>query len=171
MKPDTGLHVAHSVGKRIDMIANHIVWKLSTILSPPTFTEKLEIYSDGNPQYISALLNYFRKDCLTYGQLIKIIRGRKLIDKYRRKIFGNPSFADIDTVNIESYNSTLRGCIGRLVRRTKCFSKKRSEFENHLDIYQAYNNVIKIDGDGKTPCMREGLTSKKWVWNNLFMYR
>ena len=68
------------------MICNHIIWKLSLVLELPTFTNKLEIYSDGNKQYTTALLNYFKKDCLIYGQLIKIVRSRKLVDKYKRKI-------------------------------------------------------------------------------------
>lgn len=163
--------MAHAVGKRIDMIADHLIWKMSTILEPPTFTQKLEIYSDGNPQYVSALLNHYKKDCLIYGQLIKIVNGGKLIDKYRRKIFGNPSLADIDTVNIESYNSVLRGCISRLIRKTKCFSKERNRYEKHLDIFQAYNNTIKADEKGKTPCMKEGLTNQKWEWINIFTFR
>ena len=64
IKRETNLHLAHSVGKRIDMICNHIVWKLSSVLELPTFTNKLEIYSDGNKQYTTALLNHFKKDCL-----------------------------------------------------------------------------------------------------------
>ena len=153
------------------MIANHVIWKVSTILEHPTFTQKLEIYTDGNVQYTTAMLNHYRKDTLIYGQLIKIVNGGKLLDKYMRKIFGNPSYLDIDTVNIESYNSTLRGCISRLVRRTKCFSKERSMYEKHLDIFQAYNNTIKEKNNGQTPCMLEGLTSKKWYWNDLFIFR
>lgn len=153
------------------MNADHVVWKMRTILEPPTFTHKLEVCTDGNPQYVTALLSYYRKDCLLYGQLIKIMNGNKLADKYRRKVFGNPSLLNIDTVNIESYNSTLRGGISRLVRRTKCFSKRRSKYENHLDIYQAYNNAIKVDAEGKTPCMKEGFAKKKWSWNDIFMYR
>lgn len=152
------------------MIAEHIIWKLSLVLELPAFTNKLEIYSDGNKQYITALLNYFKRDCLIYGQLIKIVRSRKLVDKYKRKIFGNPSYEDIDTVNIESYNSILRERIGCLVRRTKCFSKKRSMFENHLDIFQAYNNTMKEYGN-KTPCMKEGLTDKKLKWMDIFTFR
>jgi hypothetical protein len=153
------------------MIANHVIWKMSTILDAPTFSHKLDIFTDGNSQYVSALLNHYRKDCLTYGQLIKVMSGRKLVDKYRRKIFGNPSLVDIDTVNIESYNSVLRGSVSRLVRRTKCFSKKRSRFEGHLDIYQAYNNAIKSRENGETPCMKEGILRKKWCWDHFFMYR
>ena len=171
MKPETRLHIAHAVGKRLDMIANHVIWKVSTILEHPTFTQKLEIYTDGNVQYTTAMLNHYRKDTLIYGQLIKIVNGGKLLDKYMRKIFGNPSYLDIDTVNIESYNSVLRGCISRLVRRTKCFSKKRSTYEKHLDIFQAYNNLIKTRNERLTPCMKEGLTTRKWHWNDLFMYR
>lgn len=144
---------------------------MASILELPTFSYKLPIFTDGNPQYVSALLTHYKRDCLVYGQLIKVMSGRRLVDKYRRKIFGNPSFEDIDTVNIESYNSVLRGCIGRLVRRTKCFSKKRSRFEWHLDIFQAYNNTIKPDENWQTPCMKEGLLGKKWCWNELFMYR
>ena len=43
-------------------------------------------------------------------------------------------------------------------------------FENHLDIFQAYNNTIK-EYDGETPCMKEHLLNKKWTWINIFMYR
>jgi hypothetical protein len=152
------------------MIANHIIWKLSLVLDLPTFTNKLEIYSDGNKQYIAALLYHFKKDCLIYGQLIKVVRNKKLFAKYKRKIFGNPDYDDIETVNIESYNGVLRERIGCLVRKTKCFSKKRSMLEKHLNIFQAYNNTIK-NYDGKTPLMKEELTDKKWCWNDIFNFR
>ena len=171
IKRETNLHLAHAVGKRIDLIAEHIVWKLSTILQLPTFTYKLEVYTDGNKQYITALLTHFRKDCIVYGQLIKKKKNKRFVYKFKKKIFGNPDYNDIDTVNIESYNSILRERIGCLVRRTKCFSKQRSRFEKRLDIFQAYNNTMKEDSDGKTPCMKEDLTAKKWQWMDFFMYR
>ncbi|MBI5133230.1 MAG: IS1 family transposase [Thaumarchaeota archaeon] len=137
----------------------------------PTLTHKLEVYTDGNKQYITALLNNFRKDCLIYGQLIKIKRNKRFVFKFKRKIFGNPSYNDIDTVNIESYNGVLRERVSCLVRRTKCFSKQRSTLEKHLDIFQAYNNTMKQDNDDQTPCEKEGLTSKKWEWMNFFTFR
>ena len=108
---------------------------------------------------------------MIYGQLVKKKKNKRLVYKFKKKIFGNPDYNDIDTVNIESYNSILRERIGCLVRRTKCFSKQRSRFEKRLDIFQAYNNTMKVDIDGKTPCMKEELTAKKWQWMDFFMYR
>jgi len=142
---------------------------LSNILSPPTFSDPLEIYTDGNEQYLTALLAYFRKDSIIYGRIIKHKKAGKLMWKTKQKILRNPDYRDIDTTVIENYNGILRERISRLVRKTKCFSKKRSTFEKHLDIFQAYNNVIK-EYYGETPCMKEKLTDKKWCWNNIFMY-
>ena len=170
IKRETNLHLAHAVGKRIDLITEHVIWKLSNILTPPTFSYKLEVYTDGNKQYIIALPAHFRKDCIVYGQLIKKKKNKRFVYKFKKKIFGNPNYNAIDTVNIESYNSILRERIGCLVRKTKCFSKQRHKFENRLDIFQAYNNTIKADENNKTPCMKEDLTTKKWNWNNIFMY-
>ena len=141
------------------------------MLTPPTFTHKLEIYTDGNKQYTTPLLNNFRKDCLIYGQLVKFKKNRRFVYKIKRKVFGNPDYEDIDTVNIESYNAILRERISRLVRRTRCFSKQRSMFEKHLDIFQAYNNAIKEDSNHETPSMKESLTSKKWEWMQIFIFR
>ena len=171
IKQDTKLHLAHSVGKRLDIIADNVIWKISQVLTPPTFTNKLEIYTDGNKQYTTALLNNFRKDCLIYGQLVKFKKNKRFVYKLKRKVFGNPSYTNIDTVNIESYNAILRERISRLVRRTRCFSKRRSMFEKHLNIFQAYNNTIKEDSNYKTPAIKEGLTSKKWEWTNIFTFR
>lgn len=117
------------------------------------------------------MLNNFRKDCLIYGQLVKFKKNKRFVYKLKRKVFGNPSYSNIDTVNIESYNAVLRERISRLVRRTRCFSKQRSMFEKHLDIFQAYNNSIKENNTGQIPAIAEGLTTKKWAWEDIFMYR
>lgn len=98
-------------------------------------------------------------------------KNRRFVYKVKSKIFGNPDYNDIETVNIESYNSVPRERIGCLVRRTKCFSKKRSMLEKHLDIFQAYNNTMKENADGEIPAVKENLTSKKWQWTDFFMYR
>jgi hypothetical protein len=118
IKRETNLHLAHAVGKRIDLIAEHIVRKLSIILQLPTFTYKLEVYTDGNKQYITALLTHFRKDCITSGQLINKKKNQRDGDKLKKKSFGNPDYNGSDTVNTETYNSIVRERIGCMVRRT-----------------------------------------------------
>lgn len=143
---------------------------MSNILSPPTHKYPLEIYTDGNDQYKTSLINYFKKDSVIYGQLIKNKKNGKLVSKVKRKVFRNPKLNDIETVNIESYNGVLRERIARLVRRGKCFSKKRQRFEKHLDIFQFYNNMMKEVEDGNTPMMLEGKTDEKWDWGNIFMH-
>jgi len=52
------------------------------------------------------------------------------------------------------------------VRDAKTFAKKRQTIKNLLGIYQAYHNLIDVR-IGKTPCMREGLTSYVWSWGKL----
>lgn len=146
------------------------MWKLSQILSPPTFTGPLEIYTDGNPQYLTAALTYFRKDCIKYGRIIKNKRAGRLLWKIKEKALRNPDYRDIDTTVIENYNGILRERISRLVRRSKCFSKKRLRYECHLDIFQAYNNLMRAE-QGRTPMMKEEKTSRIWHWNDFFMYR
>lgn len=170
IKRDTKLHLAHTVGKRIDMVADYLVWKLSGILSPPTFSYPLEIYTDGNPLYLSALILNFRKDGIVYGRLIKHKLAGKLVWKTKEQVLRCPKIEDIDTTVIENYNGVLRERISRLVRRSKCYSKRRERFERHLEIYQAYNNLMKPE-NGKTSRILEGKTSKIWRWEDLFMYR
>jgi len=152
------------------MIADYLVWKLSEILSPPTFSYPLEIYTDGNPQYLPALLANFRKDSIVYGRLIKHKRAGKLVWKVKEQVLRSPKIEEIDTTVIENYNGVLRERISRLVRRTKCYSKRRERFDRHLDIYQAYNNLMKSK-NGKTPMILEDKTSKIWCWEDFFMYR
>lgn len=106
---------------------------------------------------------------MIYGRLIKHKKAGKLIWKCKEKVFRNPNIEDIDTTVIENYNGILRERMSRLVRKLKCFSKKRRRYEKHLDIFQAYNNFMKVV-DGKTPLMKEGKTSKIWQWEDFFMY-
>lgn len=152
------------------MVADHIIWKLSTILSPPTFSYPLEIYTDGNKQYLTALLANFRKDCIVYGRVIKHKRAGRLIWRVREQVLRSPRIEDIDTNAIENYNGILRERISRLVRRSKCYSKQRYRLEKHLDIFQGYNNLMKAE-QGRTPMILEGKTSKIWQWDDFFNIR
>lgn len=51
---------------------------------------------------------------------------------------------DIDTVYIERYNLTMIYSIS-LVRKTICFSKYNEVADNHIDLFQCYNNLNRVN--------------------------
>jgi len=126
----------------------------------PTEDEKATFASDGNVRYTSAIL-----------------------EKTRTIIFGEVDDVDIDMVYIERYNLTLRQGISRLVRKSLCFSKCKEMLDNHLDVYQCYNNLIRVNSaltiktekgeknTVRTPCIAEGVTDHIWTWEELLMFK
>ena len=62
---------------------------------------KIEIYSDSNDEYTSTLKDFYCETCITYGQLIKIKKSGRLVEKIKVKVFGGPSPRDIETTDIE----------------------------------------------------------------------
>jgi hypothetical protein len=56
-------------------------------------------------------------------------------------------------------------------------------FDNHLDVYQCYNNLIRVNSAltikkkkgeknrGRTPSMAEGITDHVWRWKELLMFK
>jgi hypothetical protein len=58
--------------------------------------------------------------------------------------------------------------IGRLVRKTKCFSKLKCRLEAALAVFQFYWNFMK-EMDGKsTPGMVEGIIDRRITWSVFF---
>lgn len=167
LKRGTFFQINHHVGKRTVESTDEFIEKLKGRIQAPTHRYKLNIFSDGNHDYNTTLLNHFKRDVLNYGQLIKIKKEGILVDKIKRKIYGNPDYDEIETTNIESYNFILRNSISRLVRKTRSFSKKRYMLDLALEFSQTYNNFIKLYGD-ETPAMKEGLTNRMWNWNDIF---
>jgi len=182
-KPDTKLHLAHSTGKRVQETADKLMETVKNRGKGPTKEKKATFTSDGNDQYVKALTDSFDEETINYGQLIKEREGGRVVHKTRRIIFGNMDYEDIETVNIERYNNTLRHGISRLVRKTLCFSKCKEMLDNHLDVYQCYNNMIRVNSAltiktekgekniERTPCMAEGITDHIWNWNELLRFR
>jgi len=123
---------------------------------------KIQIFSDGNDDYKYILPEYYAETCIDYGQLIKIKEGGRVIDKIKRVVFGSPELCDIETTDIENSNGILRERIGRLVRKTKCFSKYKRRHECSLEL-----NSFKR---GTSPAMLEGLTDHIWSWHDFLMY-
>lgn len=163
--------------------ANTLMTKIKNCGKTTTEDAKATFISDGNDQYTTALLENFDENTINYGQLVKEREKGRVIGKTKRIIFGSLFKEDIETVYIERYNLTLRHGISRLVRKTLCFSKCKGMLDNHLDVYQCYNNLIKthsalmietpkkIENIKRTPCMAEGITKHPWTWKEFLMFK
>ncbi len=80
------------------------------------------------------------------------------------------SYANIKINKIDGFCSKLRARAGCFVRKTRNFAKKRKLIVNVLNITQTNHNFIEAK-NGKTPAMKEGLTKKRWLWNDIFNMR
>lgn len=137
----------------------------------PFPNNKIQVFSDGNDDYVYTLPEYYANTCIDYGQIIKIREEGKVVDKIKRIIFGDPATEDIETTNIENFNSILRERIGRLVRKTKCYSKKKSRLMNATEIIQFYWNFMDRLPKSGTPAMIENLTNHQWSWEEFFKFK
>ena len=117
------------------------------------------------------MLEFWNKDCLRYGQVIKVREEQKVIGVYKKWIFGYGSYDKISIAHIDGYCSKLRERVSRFVREAKTFSKKRTMLKEMLDIMQAYNNLIEVKEKDKTPAMIERLVSCRWTWSRLLHKR
>ncbi len=133
-------------------------------LQTPTLANKLKIFSDGNDEYTVTLSEIFEQDKIEYGQLIKIREHGRVVDKVRRVVYGEPEVENIETTDVENFNSIIRERLGRFVRKTKCHAKKVARLKNILSLFQFYWNFIKPLHQGKTPAMEEGLIDKSLTW-------
>ena len=57
-------------------------------LKLPDPKSKLEIYTDGNDQYLTSLNALYSNPCVNYGQLIKIRKKGRLEEKYKIAVIG-----------------------------------------------------------------------------------
>ena len=130
-----------------------MIEKLFWRIKLPFPNNKIQIFSDGNDDYEYILPEYYADTCIEYGQVIKIRENGKVVDKRKRIVFGSPEIEDIETTNVENFNSILRERVGRLVRKTKCYSKKKSRLRDateliQLSLYQTRQTTLK---QPKTP--------------------
>ncbi len=169
------MHLAHSTGKRVQATADKLMKTVRKRGTLPTQHKKATFASDGNDQYTKAILKNFDVETVNYGQLVKERERGRVVGKTRTIIFGDVDDECIDTVYVERYNLTLRHGISRLVRKSLGFSKCEEMLDNHLDAYQCYNNLIRVNSAlmiktkkgatniERTPCMAEGITNYIWT--------
>lgn len=130
--------------------------------------EKAVFYSDGNDDYTYILPHFFPIERLEYGQLIKIKRHGRVVGKIKRQVYGTPSEDDIETTDIENFGGILRERLGRLVRKTKCYSKLKTRLEDALALFQFHWNFMDPLQGKNTPAMLEGLTEDVFSWHQFF---
>jgi hypothetical protein len=133
--------------------------KFEDHVSQPDYKHKLEMYSDGNDDYIFVLPEYYNKDCLCYGQKVKSLG-------VRRKVYGNPQHDAINTNTNECFNTILRNRLSRLVRRTQCHAKAKYELNSALFLFQFYWNFMHELHKKVTPAILEKQVTKVWTWGN-----
>ena len=131
---------------------------------------KIEIFTDGNDDYTNVLPEYYADTYMNYGQLVKIREKGRVVDKEKRIIYDNPDPRDIETTDVENFNGILRERNGRLVRKTKCFSKCKRMLESSLELFQFYWNFINNFRRGTSPAMTERLTDHLWTWHDFLIY-
>ena len=145
-----------------------MIEKLYERATLPFPDNKIQLFSDGNDDYTYVLNGYYASTCIDYGQLIKIREKGRVVDKEKRIIYGNPNLDDIETTDVENFNGILRERVGRLVRKTKCFSKYKRRLECALHLFQFYWNFMNNFKRETSPAMLEGLTDHIWSWHEFF---
>nr|QNO57742.1 hypothetical protein GBAFDLPJ_00036 [Methanosarcinales archaeon ANME-1 ERB7] len=145
-----------------------MIEKLSERTEQPSMQTKIEVFTDGNDDYTYVLPDYYADTCINYGQLVKIRENGRVVRKEKRAIYGTPDPSDIETTDIENYNGILRERIGRLVRKTKCFSKRRWRLKCSLQVFQFYWNFMNEFKRRTSPAMLEGLADHLWTWHDFF---
>lgn len=136
----------------------------------PTVKNKISFCTDGNDQNGNAILKYFHKDSVNYGQKIKDKIQQRIIGMHKRKVFGNMSFSEIKINMIDGFCSKLRARVGCFIRKTRNFAKRRRLIRNVLHITQTNHNFIEARKQ-KTPAMQEGITRRIFTWNDVFNRR
>ena len=155
-----------AVGKWTQSTCSRMLATFAKRVEPATFTDRLKIFSDGNDDYTFVLPIFFRRDCINYGQLVKIREKGRVVDKIHRVVYGNPVLEEIETTDVENFNGILRERLSRLVRKTKCFGKRKSRLENALHLFQFYWNFMHPIKKNLTPAMLESQSTKIWTWGN-----
>jgi hypothetical protein len=142
-----------------------MIEKMYSRLELPFPSHKIEIFTDGYEEYERSFAEYYADTCIDYGQIIKIRERGKVVDKKKRIVWGSPDIDAIDTVNVENSNGIMRERIGRLVRKTKCYSKLKIKLECALEMFQFYWDFINEFKDKKTPAMIEGIIDHRITWS------
>jgi IS1 family transposase len=187
---DSKLMISWIVSDRNQEAADALIRDLKSRVSM-----RIQISSDGLPEYFNAILKTFLWGEADHGEVVKTYASSKtvpgtspksaasryspgrLLSIKKRIAFGQPLDKYISTSYMERWNLTLRMQNRRFTRLTNAFSKKA---ENHcfmLAISMVFYNFCRKHRSlqGRTPAMAAGITKYVWtasdllaldMWNN-----
>jgi IS1 family transposase len=170
VKRQSYLFIAFSVGKCTQQTCLCMVRKLAKTLKVSSLQCPLEVFTDGNDDYTYVLPQCFALGLIDYGQLIKIREHGRVVRKEKLVVYGNPSFSVVETPDVENFNGILRERLGRLVRKSKCFSKVKRRLVCAVELFRFYWNFINEFKRGVSPAKLEGLMDRLWTWHEFFHY-
>lgn len=162
--------MAFAVGKWTQETCDRMIKTLFKRAKLPSPNNRIEIFTDGNSDYTHILPKYY-PTFMNYGQLIKIREKGRVVGREKRVIYGNPNPTEIETIDVENSNGILRERVGRLVRKTKCFSKRKRRLEHAIHLFQFYWDFINQFKRNTSPAMLEDITDHIWTWHEFFYYK
>jgi len=112
-----------------------MVRKLAKVLKVPSLQCPLEVFTDGNDDYSYVLPLCFQLGLIDYGQLIKVKKNGRVVGKKKLVVYGGPSLDDVETTEVENFNSILRERLGRFVRVSECFSKVKRRLVCSVELF------------------------------------
>lgn len=137
------------------------------------FPENKTFFStDGNIQYENLINDMYCEECISYGRIIKVKKGNKIVKINLERVLGNETGHKISTSVVEGYNNKIRQRITCFVRKTAAFSKSIKSYIARINIFKFYNNFIDLKKERndllemkiRTPAMIEGIENHVWTW-------
>ena len=169
MDPESKLLLSVQVGDRSLAMAQAILHQIAQLLAPgcvPLFL------SDGNPNYLPAIVGHFghwvqppRRQAkgprpkprwmplpeLLYAQVVKRMRRRRIVEVKHKVVFGTKAAVDrvlsacgwqINTAFIERLNLSLRQRVAAIRRRSATSCKSETGLGQPLVVFQVYHNFV-----------------------------
>ena len=159
LDPRSRLIAAHAVGRRDAETTTDFLAQLRMRIPG-----RLQLFTDGFPEYVFAVDGIFGAGGIDYAQVIKPLDGG---GQFVRQIRGDPDHAS--TSLVERHNATMRQQIRRMTRKTLAFSKKLRNLRAAVALYVSFYNWIRPHGSlhGMTPAMTLGVASTVWSVDRL----
>ncbi|MBW1855389.1 MAG: hypothetical protein JRJ00_12055 [Deltaproteobacteria bacterium] len=102
---------------------------------------------------------------LRYGQVVKKRDERhRVVEVFKRSVYGDIPLETISTVYIERHNLTLRHENRRLTRKTVAFSKKDEGLRDQMTVYQSYFNFVRPHRGLKVNISDNENRLQKWLY-------